>query len=298
MASDRFCIPLGPLDHIVPHNIPQSAMYLSLKQDIKAVDAFDRLQEGLRRTLLQVPWLCGTVHRQSAKTPGWRPGQLEIRWDKQYTTPDLMRFNELDISKSYADLQDAGFPLDVFDDDVIWTMPWNPDFDNGAPVFAVQANFLPGGCILTFSFSSVVSDGTAMLMVIKLWADHCSSLMRTPDIRTVKMLPSENYDRSILNKYHEVQWRATRTTGTSMGILSPMVLPFNDTCFGGEVFGNSGKPDAFRPIMGACNRGFRTSFVIPRKKHGGLEFVMTLSDEEMDFLCKDEEFSRYAFPLN
>jgi hypothetical protein len=97
--------------------------------------------------------------------------------------------------------------------------------------------------------------------------------------------------------YNRVQWRATHATGASVGILSPIVLPFNDTCFGEDIFGNGGKPDAFRPIMGACNQGFRTCFVIPRKKHGGLEFVMTLSEEEMDFLCEDDEFSRYAFPL-
>jgi hypothetical protein len=487
MASDTDCRAFGPLDHIAPHNIPQSVMYLNLKQGIKAADAFAHLQEGLRRTLLQVPWLTGTVHWQCQETPGWRPGQLEIRYGKSTSAPpDQLRFKELDTPKSYADFRDAGFPLDAFDDeDIIWTRPWNPDFEQGVPVFAAQANFLPGGCILAFSISSPASDGTAMLMVIKLWADHCSSHMRTRNGGVVKVLPSGSFDRSILDEtlvnergllsrglaenetarqliglhpeqigllpvtnrvpdsypdgghkmkhaifymphraytalrkecvnefgntditgndlicaliwrslmrarastkaeaddnvtapvaellrpfdarpnfaqllqtmylgnlnfenritmpldtfvsqdtsissvaqairigadsqaaqenlldayallrsapdYNRVQWRATHATGASVGILSPIVLPFNDTCFGEDIFGNGGKPDAFRPIMGACNQGFRTCFVIPRKKHGGLEFVMTLSEEEMDFLCEDDEFSRYAFPL-
>ncbi|KAI1756768.1 hypothetical protein F4782DRAFT_537759 [Xylaria castorea] len=476
MASDR--IPLGPLDHISPHNIPQSVMYLSLKQGVKAVDAFIHLQEGLRRTLLQVPWLSGSVHWQRKETPGWRPGKLEIRHRESTTGASaLIQFKELATPKSYTNLRDAGFPLDAFDDeDMIWTKPWNPDYETGVPVFAAQANFLPGGCFLVFSIASPASDGTAMLMIIKIWADHCSNLSKTLNDDLIKVLPLETFDRGSLDEalvrergtperapveskearqliglppeqtnpvcdssaagevemkhtifymphtaytallkqcvvelgntniagndlisaliwrslmrawvatkpndvlepvsellrpfdarpnfaqsfqtiylgtlnfenritmslgtlvsqdisiasvaqtiraaadsqaaqenlldayallrdtpdYNQVQWRATHTSGASVGILSPIVLPFNDTCLGKGIFGNEGKPDAFRPIMGACNRGFRTCFVIPRKKHGGLEFVMTLSEEEMNFLEDDDEFSRYAFPI-
>ncbi|KAI0548846.1 hypothetical protein F4679DRAFT_548824 [Xylaria curta] len=474
MASDRS--PLGPLDHISPHNIPQSVMYLKLKQGVKATDAFAHLQEGLRRTLLQVPWLSGSVHWQCQETPGWRPGKLEIRHGKSTVdASSLLRFQELATPKSYADLQNTGFPLDAFnDEEMIWTKPWNPNYEIGVPVFAAQANFLPGGCFLAFSIASPASDGTGMLQLIKIWADHCSNLSRTLDNDLVKVLPLETFDRgrldealvrergtlgrvpvesketrqliglspeqnnqvsdssaagganmnaifymphkaymallkqcvaefgntniagndlisgfiwrslmrawvatksddvlepisellrpfdarpnfaqsfktiylgtlnfenritmpldtlvsqdtsiasvantiratadsqatqeNLLDAYvllrdapdYNHQWRATHTSGASVGILSPIVLPFNDTCFGKDVFGNEGKPDAFRPIMGTGNRKFRTCFVIPRKKHGGLEFVMTLSEEEMNFLEDDIEFSRYAFPI-
>jgi len=65
------------------------------------------------------------------------------------------------------------------------------------------------------------------------------------------------------------------------------------------MFGNSGNPEGFRPLMGGCNRDYRTCFVIPRKKTGGIEFVMTLSEEkEMDFLREDDEFGLYAFSLS
>ncbi|KAI0857696.1 transferase [Xylaria cubensis] len=473
MASDHR--PLGPLDHISPHNIPQSVMYFSLKRGVKAVDAFAHLQEGLRRTLLQVPWLSGSVHWQRPETPGWRPGKLELRHGKSGSA--LLRFKELATSKSYTNLRDTGFPLNAFsDEDMIWTKPWNPDYEIGVPVFAAQANFLPGGCFLAFSIACQIADGTAMLMIIKIWADYCSSLSQTLNDDPIKVLPRETFDRDNLDEvlarergtperapaeskearqliglfpeqksqvgdssaavgvnmkhtifymphkaymallkqcvaefgnthiagndlisaliwrslmrawvatksndvsepisellrpfdarpnfaqsfktmylgtlnfenrtimplrtlvsqdtsiasvantiraavgsqasqenlleayallrdapdYNQVQWRATHTSGSSVGVLSPMILPFNDTCFGKDIFGNEGKPDAFRPIMGACNRGYRTCFVIPRKKHGGLEFVMTLSEEEMNFLEDDIEFSRYAFPI-
>jgi hypothetical protein len=73
-------IALGPLDHIASSNIPQSIIYLSLKQGTSPQDAFNCLREGLHRTLLQTPWLAGRVHYQSQDAPGWRPGQLEIRY--------------------------------------------------------------------------------------------------------------------------------------------------------------------------------------------------------------------------
>lgn len=477
---------MGTLDHISPHNIPQSVIYLNVKQGVKATDAFAHLREGLRRTLLQVPWLSGLVRWQCQQAPGWRPGQLEIQIHGKTTTntSDLFRFKELDTRCSYADLRNAGFPLDAFDDkDIISTQPWNPDYDKGVPVFAAQANFLPGGCILALSIASPASDGTAMLMVIKLWADHCSSLLRAAnEVVKIQELPDASFDRASLDEtlvnergtvelrfaenktawqligmqpdqtnhlygpsaaptgpdgkhamlymphtaystplrecvsefgntdiggndlicaliwrslmrawamlnasqahdttapgltellgpfdarptfakflqgtylgnmnfenriamplrtlispdtniasvahairtgvdsqasaenlldafallrsavpdYNQVQWRATHAMGASVGILSLIMLPFNETCFGDHVFGNGGKPDVFCPLMGACNRGFRTCFVMPRKEHGGLEFIMTLSKEEMDFLGNDEEFCRYAFPL-
>jgi trichothecene 3-O-acetyltransferase len=84
----------------------------------------------------------------------------------------------------------------------------------------------------------------------------------------------------------------------SVGILSPMVLPFNDTCFGEHVFANGGRPEAFCPMMGIYNHGYRTCFVIPRKQYGGIEFVMTLSKEETDFLRDDDKFNCYAFYIS
>ncbi|KAJ4296098.1 hypothetical protein N0V88_004800 [Collariella sp. IMI 366227] len=467
-------IPLGPLDHIAPRNIPQSIIYLSLKQDVQSQEAFECLQEGLRKTLLQVPWLGGRVYWQSRDTQGWRPGQLEIRYGLENDSPqcsELFRFNHLDGSASFNELKEAGFPLDEFaDEDLLWVSPFELDFEAGAPVFAAQANFLTGGCLLVLSIAAPASDGTAMLTITKLWADHCSSLAassspltgllppptpegssrmvldvawgkergvsspelplldlqqlvgldpqptannnhldmtpylfymphtayttlrrecttqfgpRTPisgndlicaliwrttarawqaqhqppkspsspspakatlamlfDARpdltdslpplhlgnlnfehrlhlplatltdpsttipqiahTIRLHAKTHTRRDVLlNAYgllqatpdYQQELRASRMAlplfpsssaveevELPVGILSPMLLPFNDTCFG-EVFGNGGRPEGFRPLMGRGNRGYRTCFVVPRKRHGGIEFVMTLGGE-------------------
>ncbi|KIX00550.1 uncharacterized protein Z518_09615 [Rhinocladiella mackenziei CBS 650.93] len=505
-------IPLGPLDHIAPCNIPQSIIYLGLKQNVSPEDAFTCLREGLRLTILQTPWLNGRMYSQSQDRSGWRRGQLEIRYDPidhgrgcSQISEIPLRFNELPASTSFADLREAGFPLDFFDDEVLlWTLPFEPDFESGAEVFAAQANFVPGGCFLVLSIAAPASDGTAMLNVTKLWADHCRSLLDKPAIGSQSLLPipAASVDRAALDitlaqardlslqpfdkhqastsqhlveadgrdqaskdapKFDDsaetnagsgashdiyqapdmkprlfympqhmytalrkelatvhnstdvsgndvicafiwrsvirawaavrvarqntdvdekatlampfdarpdiphllptsylgnlnfehvftlplrtliaqgtsipwvakmirtnatkkagqnalleaygllrslpeydsrnVQMRASRMSpqSASVGILSPMALPFNETCFGEHVFANGGRPEAFRPMMGMCNRGYRTCFVIPRKQHGGIEFVMTLSEEETDFLQDDDEFSRYAFFLS
>jgi trichothecene 3-O-acetyltransferase len=520
MASrnDMLHIPLGPLDHIAPCNIPQSIIYLGLKRNISPKDAFTCLREGLRQTILQAPWLSGRVYLQSRDSPGWRSGQLEIRYvsmehgrEISQTSEIPLRFNELPTSTSFAELREAGFPLDVFDDEVLlWTSPFEPDFESGAEVFSAQANFVPGGCLLVLSIAAPASDGTAMLNVTKLWADHCRSLLherqdkpatgnqsvlplpagsvdraaldttlakardlskllqtsdkhqasdlqrlvgvdgcdraskdasklddsadtnvglgashdiyQAPDMKpSIFYMPQPMYTelrkelaavhntadvsgndvicafiwRSIIRAWtavraaqqkadvgetatlaipfdarpdvshllpasylgnlnfehiftlplrtlisqgtsipwvakmirtnamkqahqhalleaygllrsvpeyeiRHVQIRASRMSSqsASVGILSPMVLPFNDTCFGEHVFANGGRPEAFRPMMGICNREYRTCFVIPRKQHGGIEFVMTLSEEETDFLRDDDEFSRYAFSIS
>ncbi|KAJ5120792.1 transferase family protein [Penicillium bovifimosum] len=485
-------ITLDPLDHIAAWNIPQSVIYLSLKQGVTVQDAFGRLQEGLRRTFAEIPWLNGRVHWQSEDTSGWRPGQLEIRFGPPSSKepPHQLHFNELETDLELSDLRDLGFPLDTFEEkDLLWTTPFQPDFEKGADVLTAQANFLPGGCALALSVASPASDGTAMLSVTKVWAHHCNALMAKPgtdnsvqphggsgsgfertalrnackedkrdtvsshlaaDICRLVGLDSEhafldmtstapdafpgvpkamkprlfympqgaytalrkdcvaelgptdvsgndficaliwrsvvrawmatqdaqhntdelhaamsevsipfdarpqlhdllptsyfgnvNFENrlalspshivakdtsipelaktirthaadftdhdSLLDAYRLLdlvsdytrlpQLRAARMKSPSVGILAPTTLPFNETCFGAQTFGAGGRPEAFRPLMGDCNSGFRTCFVIPRKSYGGIEFVMTLSDKEVNFLDKDAEFTKYSLRM-
>ncbi|KAB8227206.1 transferase family protein [Aspergillus alliaceus] len=485
-------IALDPLDHIAAWNIPQSVIYLSLKQDVTVQDAFGRLQEGLRRTFAQIPWLNGRVHWRSDDTAGWRPGQLEIRFESLSSKepPHQLRFNELETDLKFSDLSDQGFPLDTFEEEkLLWTTPFQPNFEKGADVLTAQANFLPGGCALVLSVASPASDGTAMLSVTQVWAHHCNSwttnaetgngvqpygglgsgfertalratckgdkrheisshmaagiyrlvgldsedaflemtstapdalpgvpntmkpmLFYLPqgsytalrkdciaelgptdvsgndlicaliwrsvvrawmatqdaqhnigDLRTAisevsipfdarpqlqDLLPTSylgnvNFENrlalslshivakdtsipqlaktirthaatfaghaSLLGAYRLLdsvpdykklpQLRASRMKSPSVGILAPTTLPFNETCFGAQTFGAGGRPEAFRPLMGDCNSGFRTCFVMPRKTYGGIEFVMTLSDKEVNFLDKDGEFTKYSLRM-
>lgn len=174
---------LGPLDHYARSCYPCFCFYFGLSDDAEPETAFASLQDGLRRTLKQHPWLNGTVHLQSSDQPGWRPGQLEVRYHQLGEEGDeehlpQFRFKQLDTDLTYEDLEDTGFPLDTFaDDELIWVSLFAPiDADNSPTVLAAQANFLPGGCLLTLCLNHTVCDGTAVLDVWKLWAANCYAL--------------------------------------------------------------------------------------------------------------------------
>lgn len=201
MASEITRMRLGPLDHLPPRHYAHFVFYLPLKPDVSPLVAFDWLQQGLLHTFSCMPWLNGKVFWESPDTPGWRPGQLEIRHTPvniQGPKPYQLRFNELDFADSYADLKEMGFPADTFEDETIVWAPFVPDLDNGAEVFVAQANFIPGACVLTSAIFHSVTDGMAEVAVFKLWADQCRNLHSAGS--SAMTVPSEHSDRSLLDR--------------------------------------------------------------------------------------------------
>ncbi|KAI8932192.1 hypothetical protein NX059_011072 [Plenodomus lindquistii] len=180
---------LGPLDHYARSCYPSFCIYFGLSDDAEPGQIFVTLQDGLRRTLEQHPWLGGTVHLQASDTPGWRPGQLEVRWYPQSAVngdgvdalPQL-RFKQLETDLTYEDLEASGFPLDTFThEELLWVPLFSPiDAQHSPTVLAAQASFLPGACLLTLSINHTVCDGTAVLDILKLWAANCHELQGGP----------------------------------------------------------------------------------------------------------------------
>ena len=94
--------------------------------------------------------------------------------------------------------------------------------------------------------------------------------------------------------YTALKHAFTTIEGSAMMITSLVALPFEQFDFGDTLFGNGGKPESLRPLMGGFNRAFRLWVVLPRKSHGGLELLVSLFNDEMEMLLKDEEFTKYA----
>ncbi|KAK2039663.1 hypothetical protein LZ31DRAFT_72109 [Colletotrichum somersetense] len=485
---------LNPVDHFPPGNYATCCLYLQLKPDVTPAQAFAILHEGLLRTFRQLPWLSGKIYPMAEGSPGWRPGNLEIRYDPDRlddAVSERLRLNELPATgPSYEDLREQQFPTDAFpDEELIWAPPL-PDVSKGAACVVAQANFLPGGCLLCFGVNHYASDGNGTVTIWKLWADHCVALQDTRAPPPVAPAP-ECSDRDVLRRIwtregtvkpredigaaswamwdleppgkdqqgvvpHDVEaqgyksaaanmpqesmtsaifyftpvsfasllercahdegrrvssndalcglvWRcllkARRAAaleagrdldgvqsrlyltldarpefstalpspylgnlsvmnrcsmaletlaapGQSLGavashiravaeaahtealldafavadgtadlgdltlrgsgvrgfdmlLASLLTLPVDEMCFGGGVFGggDGGRPEAFRPLMGGFNRFSRLCFVLPRKKHGGVEAIVNLFEREMEFLLEDDEFGRYAMYL-
>lgn len=217
MNSATIHLPLNPLDHSPPPNYTCSTCYLPLKAGVSPSEAFHVLQEGLHRTFVHLPWLSGKIWPQSINTPGWRPGQLEIRYepiDISSPPPYQLKFSQLQSSLSYEDLKESAFPTDAFEDhDLIWAS-FMPDISKGCEVFVAQASFLPGGCLVTGALHHAAGDGLSSFTTINLWADHCKALQHqsTPP----RAPPPECSDRSLQERI----W-AKEGTGKSPDEIDP-----------------------------------------------------------------------------
>ncbi|KKK20300.1 hypothetical protein ARAM_002424 [Aspergillus rambellii] len=191
-------IPLTPFDHCVPRAYYNGAFYLALKSGVTAAEAFAVLHEGLHRTFVRLPWLSGKVYLQASDTPGWRPGQAEIRHSPveiNGTWPHQLKCKELDSSTSYEELKDAGFPTDAFkDDDLVWS-PFFAEVNSEPEVFVAQANFIPGCCIITAAIHHAASDETAFIHVLRLWSENCSALQRGSN--QLADMPAGSSDRNL-----------------------------------------------------------------------------------------------------
>lgn len=208
-------IRLNPLDHFPPSNYNFFVSYLPLKDGVTPEEVFSVVHESLRRLFQELPWLSGKVWPQSSSAPGWRPGQLEI----QYSTSDFegnkplrhLRINHLDpeeLGMGFDDLREAGFPLDVFEDEQLINAELLPRVEDGPDCLVAQANFLPGACLLVSGTQHAVCDGTSYFDVAKVWAGHCEALQQ-PGAPMAAPLPAECSDRTLLDRVWEKE--GTRT---------------------------------------------------------------------------------------
>ncbi|KAI1271181.1 hypothetical protein F5Y07DRAFT_383829 [Xylaria sp. FL0933] len=194
---------LTPLDHLHKPNYLNLSYYFPLKPDVAPQDVFQDLSKGLRRAFNRVPWLGGSIH---LREPGegkddWKPGQREIRWghwDEDGPTPHQLRYHELGSQWTFAELREDTFPGNAYDHDELLEVPIEGDLVAGCDVIVAQANFLPGGCIVSMSANHAALDGTAMVFAMKLWADSCRSL-QDPDF-PFEGYPPESSDRTLLDR--------------------------------------------------------------------------------------------------
>ncbi|KAL8935359.1 MAG: hypothetical protein Q9211_004740 [Gyalolechia sp. 1 TL-2023] len=180
MVSDEIQIALNPLDYVPPRNYVRLLFPLELKAGVEDQVVFNDLREALHKTFVQEPWVSGKVFQQAPESPGWRPGQLEIRhrpYPQDGPRPYQLKYQQLDTDLTYTDLKDSGFPSGIFDEQLLLDAPRVGDVDvAGATIFIGQANFLPGGLLLGMTSFHAATDAAAMLNVTKLWAENFREL--------------------------------------------------------------------------------------------------------------------------
>lgn len=62
----------------------------------------------------------------------------------------------------------------------------------------------------------------------------------------------------------------------------------------GKMFDNGGRIESLRPTRRELDAVFRRCMVLPMRQNGGFEVLVSLFEEEMQHLEKDQEFNRYA----
>ena len=118
---------------------------------------------------------------------------------------------------------------------------------------------------------------------------------------TIRQVAGEVTTTSLMDAYALVKTIRTglklhnlKVDGNGLMITSLIGFPVADVCFGERLFENGGRPEAIRSLMGAITNVFRYCIVLPRKAHGGVEFIANMLEEEMAHLMEDEEFGKYT----
>jgi hypothetical protein len=164
-----------------------------------------------------------------------------------------------------------------------------PNFSKSVP-----PNYLGNLAMLHHSrlpLSSLTSPDTSIGVVSKTIRESANA------ITTAGLLDAYTLARSVPN-FGRLILRPSGLDGSTMIITSLLMFPIYNASFGDSIFGNKGVPEAVRPLMSPFNRWTRIGFILPRKLHGGVEFVVNLFDEEMEILLKDEEFGKHAMLLS
>ncbi|KAF4996439.1 hypothetical protein FGRMN_4496 [Fusarium graminum] len=133
------------------------------------------LETGLLRLSEAFPWVAGQVRCDA------REGSSGVFSIKPFGKIPRLVIKDLrdDTSASTMEgLRKAGFPMSMFDENVIAprkTLPLGPDYspDDPEPVLLFQLNFIEGGLILTVNAQHACFDFTGQDEVIRLLSKAC-----------------------------------------------------------------------------------------------------------------------------
>ncbi|KAI3332860.1 transferase family-domain-containing protein [Ustulina deusta] len=165
---------LIPLEKAGPKGYIRFVFPLELGDSYDADEVFSILQQGLEAAKERIPTLgCEGVPDTEAK----QAGVLKLQKYDDYesiTKKDLRAPGA--FPHAYADIKAKGFPVEAFDGDLLcrrftWPVP-----GDRLPVADFQANFIPGGLILSCCCFHVFGDAIAYYTWLETWAEECCRL--------------------------------------------------------------------------------------------------------------------------
>jgi hypothetical protein len=159
-------------------------------------DILSTLRAGLERLAASFPWLAGQVIVEGAG-----PGNSGVYKIVPHEATPKFFVNDLQDDPtfpSYQDLRDAGFPMNELPQTKLsprGTISGTPS-ERLAEVYQLQANFINGGLILTFTGQHQAMDGIGMDEVIRLYSKTCAGDVFTEEELRIGNHASENTIRT------------------------------------------------------------------------------------------------------
>jgi trichothecene 3-O-acetyltransferase len=162
----RISGPLSPLDQFMP--VTYTRLFLVFQTSNQA-EAVKSLQEGLEKTCYQIPYIKGTISRQS-----FNRNLLAISWSVDTPVPQLEHITA--TLPSLDTLTSEGAPLSYFTNNLspLGVRPLTgPDAE--VPAFAASYTQIDGGLVLCICVHHTLMDGTGVGELIRVWAANTKS---------------------------------------------------------------------------------------------------------------------------
>ncbi|KAK0658208.1 hypothetical protein DIS24_g4882 [Lasiodiplodia hormozganensis] len=188
---------LTPLERIGPKGYLRYVFPFQLPDDYDMEEAARVLRAGYSATKKQLPVLaCEAVVDTEWKQAGvmklkkMADGEIEDIVVKDLRGPGA-------FPMGYAELKEKGFPVAAFEADVVCRRSVWPTAGERLPISLVQANFIPGGLILSWCILHMVGDGKTFYTWTQVWARECQRAQRA-DLPPVDLPAALFDDRELL----------------------------------------------------------------------------------------------------
>ncbi|KAI0521976.1 transferase family-domain-containing protein [Xylaria bambusicola] len=165
---------LIPLEKAGPKGFIRMVFPLELGESYDADEIFGILKQGLEAAKQRAPTLgCEGVPDTEAKQAGVLKAHKYDDYDT-ITKKDLRAPGA--FPHTYAEIKAKGFPLAAFNGDLLCRRFTWPSPGERLPAADFQANFIPGGLIITGCFFHVFGDAKTYYTWLEIWAEECRRL--------------------------------------------------------------------------------------------------------------------------
>ena len=189
-----FSVDLSVVDLAVPPIYSRRVLIFSRDDRISQHQTITAIQNGLRKTVDQIPILAGLM--SFSFNQGWTVSKGNLR----------LRLVNIDLD--YAVLKASNFSEDMLPAHLISSVPTLSDPQGEWDTCRIQVNFIRGGLLVVISVHHLIMDGWGTTKVIEAISKHC---------RFNPGQPSADLGSSITLRDDEYMWRdRSRLSQTSI----------------------------------------------------------------------------------